>query len=129
MYDYTMQEIFIFTATIHIENTKNVLANVTIYESGSVTITNKFLLEGGPQNNKSLTYISIKDAFPSSKPYVRSSIGKRQKGDKLLHFESKNVMNYNRFPSKAFSYHGTEYLTYVRFSFNVSNSLNSPQKQ
>lgn len=68
----------------------------------------------------------MKDASPPpSKSNVQTSIGKRQTGDRLLHFESKDVRNYSRFPSRAFSYNGSdrdEYLTYAKFSFSVSNS-------
>lgn len=116
-----MREILIFDAKIHINNVTNVVATLTIYENGYVPFT--YVLEGGPKNNKSITYVYMKDAVPSPKPYFHNSIGQRQTGDELIHFESRNVTNYNRFPSKAFSYDGKEleqYLTYVSFSFNVS---------
>lgn len=99
----------------------NVLATLTIYEKYYLPFT--YVLDGGPENNKSLTFLYTKDAFPSTKPYVLTSIGKRQNSDELLHFEHRNVTNYSRFPSKVFSYNGGEYLTYVRFSFNVRRGL------
>lgn len=118
----TAREIFIFTATIHVNNTKNVLATLTIWERDYLPFT--YVLEGGPENNKSLAFLYMTDAFPSPKSYVLSSIGERQNGDCLLHFESRNVTNHRHFPSRAFSYSGEdEYLTYVRFTFNVTNNI------
>lgn len=120
----TAREIFLFTATIHVNNTKNVLATLTIWERDYLPFT--YVLEGGPENNKSLTFLYMNDAFPSPKPYVLSSIGERQNGDCLLHFESRNVTNHRHFPSRAFSYSGEdEYLTYVRFTFNVTNKTSA----
>ncbi|KAG4067682.1 hypothetical protein HA402_005454 [Bradysia odoriphaga] len=119
----TLRDIYLFTAQIHINNTKNVLATVTIYETNYLEFT--YVLKGGPENNKSFTFLYMTDAFPSPQPYVQTSIGKRQTGDDLLHFESRTVTNYNRFPSRVFSYGGAvgEYLTYVRFSLNSPTAM------
>lgn len=74
--------------------------------------------------SKSITMIYVKNATSSAtiKPYSQNAIGSRQKGDELLHFESRNVTNVSRFPSKSFEYSGNDQtrITYVGFSFNVS---------
>lgn len=73
---------------------------------------------------KSLTFIYVKNALPpiSSKEYAQNAIGNRRNGDQLIYFETRNVTNFNRFPSRAMQYSGkgNEYITYVGFSFNVS---------
>lgn len=71
---------------------------------------------------KSLTFVYVRRASTSSKANAQNSIGNRRPGDRLLHFESRNVTNFNRFPSRVFSYSGKEYITYVGFSFNVSRN-------
>lgn len=71
--------------------------------------------------SKSFTIVYAKNALPTKKPFIQNSLGKRLQGDKLIHFVSRNVTNASRFPSKLFEYVGEDYITYVRFSFNVSN--------
>jgi len=41
----------------------------------------------------------------------------------LIYFESRNVTNASRFPSRAFEYSGNEYITYVGFSFNSPTAM------
>lgn len=72
-----------------------------------------------------MAMILVKNAFSpaETKPYSQNAIGKRQHGDELLYFVSRNVTNNSRFPSKSFEYVGddTTQITYVGFSFNVSS--------
>ncbi len=70
---------------------------------------------------KSVTFIYKRNAIQSTaKPFAsQNAIGHRRKNDSLIHFESRNVTNVSRFPSRAFEYSGDEYITYVGFSFNV----------
>lgn len=67
----------------------------------------------------SITYVHVKNTTSKEKPYAQNSIGKRRPGDELVYYESRNVTNTSRFPSRVFEYSGSEYLTYVGFSFNV----------
>lgn len=123
-YDLGTQQIQIFDATIHINNVKNVKATLSIYGQGITSIS-----MGGwfkkQQATKSLTFIYVKNALLplSIKQFAQNSIGNRRQNDKLIYFESRNVTNAHRFPSKSFEYSGSEsneYITYVGFSFNVS---------
>lgn len=102
-----------YDATITITNATHVTATLTIYTFNLP----QYL---GHLSRHSITYIYVKNTSRSmEKLYVQNSIGKRRKGDRLVYFESRNVTNINRFPSKVFEYTGSEYLTYVAFSFNV----------
>lgn len=111
-------------AKIHINNAINVKATIQLY------ITEMLFLHDVDHWNsfykkkqvKSFTFIYKKNAVDSSKrkQFAQNSIGSRQKNDALIHFESRNVTNLSRFPSRAFEYSGPEYITYVGFSFNVN---------
>lgn len=74
--------------------------------------------------SKSFAMIYVKNATSSAtrKQYSQNAIGSRQMGDELLYFESRNVTNGSRFPSRSFEYTGSDKtrITYVGFSFNVS---------
>lgn len=73
---------------------------------------------------KSIAFVFKRNSTKTEeKPFAQNAIGRRQEGDELMHFESHNVTNYSRFPSRVFEYSGLykgEYITYVGFSFNVS---------
>lgn len=76
---------------------------------------------GDDAASKSVTIIYSKDESSYKEPkFARNSIGKRQAGDELLYFQTRNVTNVSRFPSKSFEYTGNHYITYVGFSFSVS---------
>ncbi|KAJ6639949.1 hypothetical protein Bhyg_12697 [Pseudolycoriella hygida] len=105
-----------YDATIHIKNATNVTATLTIFT---------FDL---PQYRKglsrySLTFVHVKNTTSVQKPFAQNTIGKRQKGDEFIYFESRNVTKISRFPSRVFEYVGSEYLTYVRFSFNSPTAI------
>lgn len=106
-----------FFAKIRIDPTSDVRATLKIYKTGPHTPYLNVRYGGA---SKSVTFIYSKPA-PSVKESinVQSSIGQRQNGDELVHFQSRNVTNLNRFPSRAFQYAGEDYITYVGFSFNV----------
>lgn len=72
---------------------------------------------------RSLAFVYKKNATNpiGIKSFAQNAIGRRRKGDELIYFQSRNVTNASRFPSRAFEYSGSnEYITYVGFSFNVS---------
>ncbi|XP_037035160.1 uncharacterized protein LOC119073661 [Bradysia coprophila] len=75
------------------------------------------------ESTNSYTVVYVKNARPPKKPSASNSIGARQKGDRLIHFESRNVTNISRFPSRAFEYSGDESITYVRFAFNSPTAM------
>lgn len=107
-----------FYAKIHINDTSKVKATLTIYKRGTYSYVPSF---GNLEATKSFTIVYARNASPKQKPHARSSIGKRQTGDKLIHFHSRNVTNSSRFPSSLFEYVGEDCcITYVGFSFNVS---------
>ncbi len=74
--------------------------------------------------SKSFTVVYVRNATatPSTSTVTKytSSIGRRQPDDRLIHFESRNVTNHSRFPSRAFEYTGDDSITCVKFAFNVS---------
>lgn len=115
-YLYSNERLTDFDATIHIKNATHVTANLTIY-----TLDLPQYRRG--LSRYSITYIYVKNATSTVKPYAQNSIGKRRKGDELIYFESRNVTNTNRFPSRVFEYSGSEYLTYVSFSFNSPTAM------
>lgn len=110
-------------ATISIYNALNVTATISIYGFGTTLIP---ALRGWPfqkddLESKSFTIVYMKNAIAATaeKQYAKNSIGNRQPGDGLIYFESRNVTNVSRFPSRAFEYSGDDSITYVGFSFNV----------
>lgn len=106
-----------YDATIHIKNATHVIATLTIYTFNLPAYL-------GRLHRHSITYVYVKNTTSIEKPYTHTSLGKRCEGDELIYFESRNDTNINRFPSRAFEYSGRdEYLTYVRFSFNVSEAI------
>ncbi len=102
-----------YDATITIKNATHVTATLTIYTFNLPQYLGNLF-------RHSVTYVHVKNTT-SIKPtsYAQNSIGKRCKGDELIYFESRNVTNNNRFPSRVFEYSGSKYLTYVRFCFSV----------
>lgn len=108
-------------AKINIANVRNFSATISVRGESNLPFG---YLQAIQQHEKvemkSLTFVYVRKASPTPKPNAQNAIGNRRDGDKLLHFESRNVTNFNRFPSRAFQYTGKEYLTYVGFSFNVS---------
>ncbi|KAG4066715.1 hypothetical protein HA402_007351 [Bradysia odoriphaga] len=73
---------------------------------------------------KSMTFIYKKNADSSrKKPFAQNAVGRRREGDSLLHFESRNITNSSRFPSRAFEYSGSDFITYVGFSFNSPTAM------
>lgn len=119
-----------FIGRVRVNDAKNVTATLSVYGKAApppprYISTQGFLSLFDPSKlTKSLTYIHVKNASVSDlKPFSQNSIGQRRQGDQLIYFESKNVTNISRFPSKLFEYSGSvsnEYITYVGFSFNVS---------
>lgn len=96
-------------------------ATIEIYRYGIVEMPSfgRWLKEG--YDTKSITFVYKKRADSlQAKPFAQNAIGRRRKNDELVHFESRNVTNISRFPSRAFEYSGSEYITYVGFSFNVT---------
>lgn len=110
-----------FNAQVHIRNAFNVTATLRIFGVGMSSLSIMGLRK--LQATKSLTYVHVKNSIKSQKQFAQNSIGKRRKGDQLLHFESRNVTNKSRFPNRAFEYAGEEFITYVGFSFDVSVSM------
>lgn len=109
------------TAKIHINNVHGFTATISVRGESHMPFS---YLEAFQRiedlNFKSLTLVFVRKARPSVKANAQNSIGNRRHGDKLLHFESRNVTNFSRFPSRVFQYSGKDYITYVGFSFNVS---------
>lgn len=113
----------LITATIYIKNALNVTATIQIFTYGLVEMPSFKWLKN-EYVTKSLTFIYKKNADPTQrKPIAQNAIGRRRENDELIYFESRNVTNISRFPSRVFEYAGPEYITYVGFSFNV-NVLN-----
>jgi len=120
-------------ATIHIFNATNVTA--TIYISGDAAKFQHsldfvgFYHDHASKNSpsKSIAMIFVRNSTQSvtRKPHFRNSIGLRQSGDELLYFESRNVTNSTRFPSRSFEYIGDDKtkITYVGFSFNSPTAI------
>lgn len=108
----------IFDAKIYIKNAVNVTATFRIYGIGKIPLALRDL-------HTSLTFVYVRNSNITSiqRPCAKSSIGKRRKEDDLLHFESRNVTNVSRFPSRAFEYSGEAFITYIGFSFDVSISV------
>lgn len=107
-------------AKVNIYNSQNVRVTISVYGESNLPFGYMPVFRQMEELNlKSLTFVYVKDALPSDARKSQNSIGNRQKGDQLIHFESRNVTNSNRFPSRGFHYSGHEYITYVGFSFNV----------
>lgn len=100
-----------FYAKIHINATLSCKATLKIYKEKDYR---SYL-----GDKQSMIIIYVKNKSPIQKPFAKNSIGKRLSGDRLIHFESRNVTNNSRFPSRSFDYNGKDYITYVGFSFNV----------
>jgi len=106
-----------YDATISIKNATHVTATLTIY-----TFNLPQYLRGVSRH--SITYVHVKNTSTSlESPYAQNAIGKRRKGDQLVYFESRNVTNIKRFPSRIFEHTGSEYLTYVAFSFSSPTAV------
>lgn len=106
-----------FYAKININETLNVTATLKMYKQGTYThVPTIFNMDA----TKSVTTIHSKNGPSARKRSAAStSIGKRQQGDELIYFKSRNVTNASRFPSRSFEYSGLHYITFVAFSFNV----------
>lgn len=114
-------------ATISVPNARNVTATISLYGFGMnlMPIMSGWPFEKGENSLKSYTVVYVKNATTiNEKTYASNSIGSRQPGDRLIYFESRNVTNVSRFPSRAFEYSGVDSITYVGFSFNVRRTLN-----
>lgn len=108
-------------AKIHINNASNVTATIRIYRMGVIERPNFNSWLREDYDTKSMTFIYKKNADASRrKPFAQNAIGRRRQGDKLLHFESRNITNMSQFPSRAFEYSGLDFITYAAFSFNVN---------
>ncbi len=113
-----------FYAKIDVNDTLNVKASLRIHKRGiKSNIAPYFNME----DLQSITIVYAKNAKNTtlnrdSIP-AQNSIGRRQTGDELIHFQSRNITNMNRFPSKAFEYAGPDYITYVAFRFNVNRNF------
>jgi len=109
---------------IDINNALNVTATITIYGYGIVQMPSFHRWLRNDYITKSLTYIYKKNYDSNQvKQFAQNSIGRRREGDELIHFQSRNVTNASRFPSRAFEYSGTEYITYAGFSFNSPTAM------
>ncbi|XP_037046648.1 uncharacterized protein LOC119081670 [Bradysia coprophila] len=123
----------IVKATIHIPNAMNVTASIEL--SGDAAEFqhslqfSKVFPEHASKNaeSRSLAMVFVKNAVPSveAKQYSQNAIGVRQYGDELLYFESRNVTNVSRFPSRSFEYVEDDktHITYVGFSFNSPTAI------
>ncbi|XP_037047722.1 uncharacterized protein LOC119082326 [Bradysia coprophila] len=110
-------------AKIHINNALNVTANIYIYTMG-LSVMPQFNFYREHYDTKSITFVHKKNADSSKKQlFAQNAIGRRRKGDSLLHFESRNITNSSRFPSRAFEYTGSDFITYVGFSFNSPTAM------
>ncbi|KAG4070499.1 hypothetical protein HA402_005731 [Bradysia odoriphaga] len=117
-------------ATIHIDNAYRVTAIISIYGSLPASIPKYGGFGRSAYIQKSLTYINVKNATRANtgtkianKNY-ENSIGARRRDDQLLYFESKNVRNNSRFPSRSVSYSADdEYINYVGFSFDSPTAV------
>lgn len=96
-------------------------ATIEIYAFGIIELPSFGRWLKDDYDTKSLTFVYKKNSNKSlkTKPFAQNAIGRRRNGDKLVYFESRNVTNASRFPSRAFEYSGNAYITYVGFSFNV----------
>ncbi|XP_037036840.1 uncharacterized protein LOC119074664 [Bradysia coprophila] len=112
-----------FDAQVSIKNATNVTATLRIHGMGMMTLPSMGLRK--LTSTRSVAYVHAKSSIPSIKQngFVQSLIGKRRNGDELIHFESRNVRNQNRFPSRAFEYSGSEYITCVGFSFDSPTAM------
>jgi len=114
-------------ATIFVHNALNVTATITIYSYGVafLPILKQWPYEKDDYATKSVTIIYKKNATVSDVPrsFSRNAIGSRQSGDGLIYFESRNITNISRFPSKAFEYSGDDFITCVGFSFNSPTAM------
>lgn len=112
-------------ATISIPNARNVTATISLRGFGMnfMPIIRGWPFDKDESTPKSYTVVYVKNATatPSGKSFASNAIGSRQTGDQLIYFESRNVTNVSRFPSRAFEYSGEDSITYVGFSFNVSS--------
>lgn len=109
------------TAKIHINNVHGFTATISV--RGESHMPYGYLEVFQKMENlsfKSITLVYVRKVTHPVKANAQNSIGNRRNGDRLLHFESHNVTNFSRFPSRVFQYSGKEYITYVGFSFNVS---------
>ncbi|XP_037036443.1 uncharacterized protein LOC119074419 [Bradysia coprophila] len=113
-FDFTLPVAHYF-AKITINDTTNVTATMKMYGSNS----SKYL---DMEATKSMTIIHSKSARSAQRPFG-TSMGMRLKGDELIHFKSRNVTNASRFPSRSFEYSGTDYITYVAFSFSSPTAM------
>ncbi|XP_037036361.1 uncharacterized protein LOC119074363 [Bradysia coprophila] len=110
-----------FFAKIRIDSTLDVKATLKIYKIGGYT---PYLSIGNWGAAKSVTIIYSKAARSGKQPiYAQNSIGKRQSGDELVHFQISNVTNASRFPSRAFEYAGDDYITFVGFSLSSPTAV------
>lgn len=112
-------------AKVNIHNAQHAKASVSVFGTSNLPFGYMQAFRQMEQIHcKSLTYIYVKKTLPPTvqKLYAQNSIGNRRHGDQLIHFESRNVTNSSKFPSRGFQYAGDEYLTYVGFSFNVSQN-------
>lgn len=114
-------------ATIHINSAYNVTAIISIYGSLAAYIPKYVGFSRSVYIQKSLTYIHVRNATRTNRgskivnKNYENTIGMRRRHDRLLFFESKNVRNNSRFPSRSFSHSADdEYISYVGFSFDVS---------
>ncbi|KAJ6643356.1 hypothetical protein Bhyg_08316, partial [Pseudolycoriella hygida] len=113
-------------AIISIPNARYVTATITMKGFGMnlMPILKGWQLTSDATSTQSYTMIYVKNAERHSpKTYSTNSIGTRQPGDQLIYFESKNITNVSRFPSRAFEYSGDDAITYVGFSFNSPTAM------
>jgi len=110
-------------ATIHIDSAYNVTVVISIYGSLSRFIPRYVGFPKSHYREQSLTFVDVRNATKTSTKTYRNSIGMRRKNDQLLFFESKNVTNHHRFPSRSFSYSADTYINYVGFSFDSPTAV------
>lgn len=123
----------IVTATVHIPNATNVIATINLSGQAAtfqhsldfVGFYHAHASKNAPSKSLAVVYVKNATSSVESRPYSQNAIGSRQNGDELLYFESRNVTNSSRFPSRSFEFTGDNRtrITYVGFSFNVSKAI------
>lgn len=111
---------------IHIFNGRNVTLMAHIYGYGASQASRIFTdpLDVEIYGDEMFESHSFTLVYAYNQTRTRNrivTVGRRQPNDKLLKFESKTARITGRFPELDFEFNdGRKYLTFARFSFNVS---------
>lgn len=109
---------------LNIVNAENITVTCKIYGPNVNIMTggdlNLYAKSSQRSNPKTMTVIYGHNSTQTRNRHV--IMGRRQKGDKLIQFESKNVTFMYRFAEAEFNYHNEKQsITAVAFSFDVSS--------